>query len=65
MGNMISVSFFVWNKESMFPIDKSWEKKNLPMENMKETHNVFHKFFFQKHFVFPWEKPFKNHKTCL
>jgi len=39
------------------------------MGNMKETHNVFLKFSFQKHplcsFVFLWEKPFRNHKTCL
>jgi len=35
------------------------------MGNLKETHNVFLGFFFQKHFVFPWEKPFGNHKMCL
>ena len=29
------------------------------MGNLKETHNVFLRFFF------PWEKPFGNHKTCL
>ena len=36
------------------------------MGNMKETLNVFLKFSFQKTpFVFPWEKPYRNHKTCL
>ena len=29
------------------------------MGNLKETHNVFLRFFF------PWEKPFGNHKMCL
>ena len=35
------------------------------MGNLKETHNVFLGFFSETHFVFPWEKPFVNHKMCL
>jgi len=36
------------------------------MGNLKETHNVFLGFFFQKHFLcLRGEKPFGNHKMCL
>ena len=60
---MISVSFFVWNKESMFPIDKSWEKQRIYLwETWKKVSQIF---LSETPFVFPWEKPFRNHKTCL
>jgi len=35
------------------------------MGNLKETHNVFLRFFFQKHFLCFCGKNFGNHKTCL
>ena len=35
------------------------------MGNMKETQCVSQNFLSETPFVFPWEKPFRNHKTCL
>ena len=48
---MISVSFFVWNKESMFPIDKSWEKQKIYLwETWKKHIMCFSDFSFRNTF---------------
>jgi len=63
---MISVSFFVWNKESMFPIDKSWEKQKIYLWETWQKHIMcFSNFPFRNTLCVSMGKPFKNHKTCL
>jgi len=48
---MISVSFFVWNKESMPPIDKSWEKQKIYLwETWKKHIMCFSNFSFRNTF---------------
>jgi len=63
---MISVSFFVWNKESMFPIDKSWEKQKIYLwETWKKHIMCFSNFPFRNTLCVSMGKAFRNHKTCL
>ena len=60
---MISVSFFVLNKERVFPTDKSWEQS----KNIYGRHVImcFFYFSFKNALCVSMGKPFGNHKTCL